>query len=129
MPILPRAAVLALIVLMPLKAEAEHPGSRAIRESATRVRIEAAALAADNCTRFEAIRPGAPAVAKTRSGAGSGAVPVTARLRRGPGTCRSGTKAVRGAAVLNLPVGTQQILIFLVGPDGALLGREQVPVR
>jgi hypothetical protein len=129
MPILRRAAVLALVVLVPVRAEAQPLGSRAIRESTTRVRIEAAAVAGDDCTRFEGIRAGAPAVAKSRHGAGSGAIPVTARLRRGPGICRSGAKAVRGTAVVNLPAGTRQILLFVAGPDGALLNTGVVPVR
>ena len=125
MPILRRTAVLALFVLSPVWASAQHPGSRATREGATRVRVEAAAIAADDCTRFEALRAGAPAVAK----APPGAIAVTARLRRGEGICRSGAKAVRGVQVLNLPAGTRQIRLFVEGPDGALVGTELVPVR
>jgi hypothetical protein len=115
----------AAVTLFPLAALAHHPGSHATREGGNRVRVEAVALATDDCTRIETIRPGAPPVVK----APSGLTPVTARLRRGGGACVAAAAAVRGEQVLDLPTGVQQILLYVEGPDGALMSSERVPVQ
>jgi hypothetical protein len=120
------ARILAAILLaFPAVAHAHHPGSHASRAGGNRIRIEAVALATDSCTRIEAIRPGAPAVVA----APPGLTPVTARLRRGEGTCTATASAVRGEQVLELPAGVQQILLYVEGPDGALVSTERVPIR
>jgi hypothetical protein len=115
----------AALISCPLAALAHHPGSHATREGGNRVRIEAVALATDDCTRIETIRPGTPDIVK----APAGLIPVTARLRRGEGACMAAAAAVRGEQVLELPAGVQQILLYVEGPDGRLVSSERVPVR
>jgi hypothetical protein len=122
-PNLPVAMLLLAIV--PGAAEAHHPGSHARREGGNRVRIEAVAIATDDCTRIDNVRSGAPAVVTPPPGV----VPVTARLKRGQGICVAGPIAVRAEHVLELPPGVKQIFLYVEGPDGSVVGSEQVPIR
>jgi len=118
--------LLAIVLLsVSTGALAHHPGSHATREGGNRVRIDAVALATDNCTRIDAIRLGTPAVAT----APPGLTPVTARLKRGDGTCVAAANAVRAEQVLELPIGVKQIFLYVEGSDGVLVSTERVPVE
>jgi hypothetical protein len=121
------ASYLVGVVLMalPAAALAHHPGSHATRVGGNRVKVDAVALATDDCTRIETIRPGAPGVVT----APAGLTPVTARLQRGPGTCTAAAAAVRSEQVIELPAGVRQILLYVEGSDGALVSTERVQVE
>ena len=64
--------LLAIALLsVPTAALAHHPGSHATREGGNRVRIDAVALATDNCTRIDeypapALRPSRPRLLVSR---------------------------------------------------------------
>jgi hypothetical protein len=106
-------------------AQAHHPGSHASREGGNRVRVEVVTLATDDCTRIDSIRLGMPATVQPPPGS----TPITARLKRGQGTCVAGPIAVRAEQVIELPVAVQQIFLYIEGTDGALVGSQRVPVR
>jgi hypothetical protein len=82
-------------------------------------------IATDDCTRIDSIRAGSPAVVT----APPGSTPITARLKRGQGSCTAGPNAVRAEQVLELPAGVRQIFLYVEGADGTLVGSERVPVR
>jgi hypothetical protein len=121
------AALLALVLAILAAAEtlAHHPGSHAERLPDGRVRLDAAAVAADACTTIEAIERGAPSSAKPPPGA----EPVTVRLRRPDGTaCATVVTAARRETVFAIPPEVKVLHLFIVGPDG-VRATERVPIR
>jgi hypothetical protein len=107
-------------------ALAHHPGSHATREPDGRVRVEAVATVGDSCLVFGAIRTGTPPAVLPPPGA----TPVTAYVERKAATgCISTATAIRGEGLLAIGTDVRQIHLYIVGPDGALIGTERVPLR
>src|SRR4051794_20669408 len=98
-----------ILMALPTAALAHHPGSHATRVGGNRAKVDAVALASDDCTRIDTIRPGAPGIVA----APAGLTPVTARLQRGQGTCAATAAAVRSEQVIELPLGVRQILLYV----------------
>ena len=119
-----RAAVLILSASV-APALAHHPGSHAARDADGGVRLEVVVTAADACTSIAQVRPGAP----PGIAAVPGSAPVTARLQRPGGACAAVVTAVRAEERLDLGREVGQILLYVVGPDGAVASTERVPVR
>ena len=107
-------------------ASRHHPGSHAVRQGDGRVRVEAVALRRRTlCSTIAEIRPGPPPVNR-RAGRQRGR---HGRLRRdGRGLRRRGL-AARAEAILALPTGAGQVLIYIMAPDGSLAASERVPIR
>jgi hypothetical protein len=123
---LPRFVVLAAALAFGPAALAHHPGSHATRRADGKVVVDVATLATDACTRIAAIRPGAPASLAPVPGS----VPVTAQLeRQGSGPCATVVTAVKAETALDLGRDARQILLYVVGPDGAVAATERVPIR
>ena len=118
----------AVVILFPILTSpvlAHHPGSHAAREADGRVRLDVVVTAADACTTIAAVTAGAPSgVAPV-----PGSTPVTARLQRPGGACATVVTAVRAEERLHLGQNVGQILLYVVGPDGAVASTERVPVQ
>jgi hypothetical protein len=106
-------------------ALAHHPGSHAFRQADGRVRVEAVAMASDACTLIDGIRTGTPpGVAPP-----PGSAPVTVTLKQHGQMCAAVVTAVRAEALLDIPRGAAQILVYVQGADGSLAASERVPIR
>jgi len=111
--------------LLPLAAQAHHPGSHANRRADGKVVVEVVATASDSCTGIASVRLGAPATVTPPPGS----TPVTARLARDGSPCATVVKAVREEVALPMPASARQILLYVEGADGALAATERVPIR
>jgi hypothetical protein len=119
-------ACLALASLLSGAALAHHPGSHAFRMPDGRVRVEVAAVANDGCTKLGSVRAAAPPAVSAVPGTAA----VTAELvRAGTGPCAMMVSAVKTEAVLDLPAGLGQIMLYILAPDGTLASTERVPIR
>ena len=118
-------AVVILFAILTSPVLAHHPGSHAARDADGRVRLEVVVTAADACTTIAALSAGAPpGVAPV-----PGSAPVTARLQRPGGACATVVTAVGAQGRLELGQDARQILLYVVGPDGAVASTERIPVQ
>jgi hypothetical protein len=59
-----------------------------------------------------------------------GATPVTAQVERTGSTgCKSAATAIRAERLLAIEPDVRQIHLYVVGPDGAVVSTERVPLR
>lgn len=108
-----------------LDAWAHHPGSHAVRQSGGGVRLEAVATASDACTTIQSVTVGVPPGIRSVPGS----TPVTLRLQRAPGAvCATVVSALREQAVLDVPPASTVLNLYVVAPDGNVLGSERVPI-
>lgn len=122
----PSVLGLALAGMVAGAALAHHPGSHANRQPDGRVRVEVATLASDACTTLGPVKAGAPASVAPAPGA----VPVTAQLLRSAGAvCATVVTRVASEAVFDGAPNERQIMLYIVGPDGAVASSERIPIR
>lgn len=115
-----------IVLLAAAGAQAHHPGSHATREKDGRVKVEAVATVGDSCLAIAAVRLGTP----PNVTAPAGAAPVTAEVKRAGSTgCRAAATVLRAEHLLPLGAEVRQIHLYVVGPDGAVLSTERVPLR
>ncbi|HEY8381065.1 MAG TPA: hypothetical protein VIL09_02840 [Microvirga sp.] len=120
-----RRPILILAALLPLAAQAHHPGSHANRRADGQVMVEVVATASDSCIRIASVRLGTPATVAPPPGS----TPVTARLVREGGACATVVKALREEVALPVPASARQILLYVEGADGSVESTERVPIR
>jgi hypothetical protein len=115
-----------LSTVLAAEAAAHHPGSHARRQEDGTVALEASVVAGDACTRIGSVSAGPPpGVAGV-----AGLAAVTARLEReGSGACPDTASLLKSEVRVSLPARERQIILYILAPDGTLVGSERVPVR
>ncbi|KAA2235600.1 hypothetical protein [Salinarimonas soli] len=116
---------LVLGIAAAVEALAHHPGSHAVRKGGA-VALEAVATVSDGCTTIGSVALGAPA----GIAAPAAAEPVTVRLARPEGAvCTQALGTARREIDLMVPAGRAILHLFVVGPDGAVVSTERVPIK
>lgn len=118
-------AALVLVLAGTAAAQAHHPGSHASRETSGRVKLEVVATMGETCLAVGALRAGTP----PGVAAPPGAAPFTAQVERTAGGCRAAATAIRAERLIELGTDVRQIHLFVLGPDGAVVSTERVPLR
>jgi hypothetical protein len=106
-------------------AAAHHPGSHAARLNDRQVKLDVAATVGETCLAMGTVRTGTPRAVLPPPGA----TPVTAEVVRTGAACSPGAASIRAEQVIEVGQDVRQIHLYVVGPDGVLLGTERIPVR
>ena len=120
-----RMLALSVALVAATAASAHHPGSHAARQPDGRVQLDLAVTVRDSCTRVAEVAAGPP----PGVAAAPGASPVTVRLARSGDACEAAASVIRAERSLALPGQAGQILVYVLGTDGALASTERVPLR